>query len=262
MATAAKKTAAKTAPLKATPAEAKTSVAVRKPASSAIVSIQEQLKAQAAAMGERTQPAGGNKIRTKGKNFILPDGTETPGPLELVIVDFTTVNKFYEGKYDPKNIAPPACFAIGVNPRSMTPSPNSPNLQADSCQGCPMNEFGSSGEGKACKNGRMLAVLPPEADDKTDLWILEVAPTGIKGFDGYVGSVARTFQMPPVSVVTTVSLDENVDYPRLMFGNPVPNENLEVCFARQAEAQELLRVEPDVSGYKAPAKAPAARGRR
>lgn len=250
-------------PLKAKATEATTAVAVRKPSAGAVVSIKEALKAQVADLGSRTQPAGGNKIRPGKGKFTLPDGTET-AELSLVIVDFVTVHKFYEGKYDPKNITPPGCFAIGVNPKQMTPSANSPNQQSDSCQGCPMNEFGSSGDGKACRNGRLLAVLPPDADDKTDLWLLEVSPTALKNFDGYVNSVARQFQVPPVGVVTTVSLDENVDYPKLVFSDPQPNENLEACFARQAEAQEMLRVEPDVSGYVAPGKGPARKtaGRR
>lgn len=252
----ATKAPVKSAPLKATPAEAKTSVAVRKPASGAIVSIQDTLRAQAAAIGERIAPASGNRIRTKGKNFVLPDGTETPGPLELVIVDFTTTHKFFETKFDPKNITPPACFAIGANPRQMTPSDNSPNKQSDSCQGCPMNEFGSDGDGKACKNGRLLAVLPPDADDKTDIWLLEVSPTALKGFDSYVASVARLFQMPPVSVVTSVSMDESVTYAKLVFSNPQPNANLEVSFARQEEAKDMLSIEPDVSAYKGQVKAP------
>lgn len=239
---------------------AKTDVAVRKPSTGAIVSIKDALKAQAAAIGERTQPASGNRIRTKGKNFILPDGSEAAS-LDVIIVDFTTTHKFYEGNYDPKNIVPPGCFAIGTNPRQMTPSDDSPNKQADSCQGCPMNEFGSAGNGKACKNGRLLAVLSPDADKDSELWTLEVSPTAIKGFDGYVASVARQFGMPPVSVITTVSLDDAVDYAKVVFSNPVPNERLEIAYARQGEAQELLAVEPDVSGYKphAPAGRPAAK---
>jgi hypothetical protein len=104
-------------------------------------------------MSERTQPAGGNKIKLSPGKFSLPDGTEAQGELQLVVVDFVTVHKFYEGKYDSKNIVPPGCFAIGVNPKQMTPSANSPNLQSESCQGCPMNEFGSSGE-PCCRRTR------------------------------------------------------------------------------------------------------------
>ncbi len=251
------------APLKVASTKASTSVAVRKPAAGAVVSIQEALKAQAAGMGDRIAPPAGAGIRiTQDKNFLLPDGTKTPGPLELVVVDFVSRNTFYEGSYDPKNIVPPACFAIGTNPKDMTPSANSPNRQSTSCQGCPMNEFGSDGEGKACKNGRLLAVLPPDADADTPLWTLSVSPTALRNYDGYVQSVVRAFGAPPVATVVTVGFDETVTYAKLTFGNPVPNPNVATHFARQAEARDLLMVEPDVSGYAAPSKKPAARGAR
>ena len=55
---------------------ASTAVAVKKPASGAIVSIQEQLKAQAAAAASKIAPAGGNKIRYSKGKFVLPDGSE------------------------------------------------------------------------------------------------------------------------------------------------------------------------------------------
>lgn len=255
MATTKPKAAAKSAP--------STAVAVKKPSSANIVSIQEALKAQAAAMGDRVAPAGGNAIRvTQDKQFVLPDGTKTPGPLELVIVDFTAKNAFYEGAYDPKTIVPPACFAIGTNPLKMTPSKNSPIPQAVDCQGCPMNAFGSAGDGKACKNSRVMAVLPPDADEDTPLWILSTSPTANKGFDAYVTSVSRVFQTPPIGVVTTVSFDPNETYAKLVFTDPKPNPLIGVHFARQEEAKALLVVEPDVSKFVAKAPARKAVGRR
>lgn len=249
---AAKKAAAKTG----------TEVAVKN--SSAIVNIQDQLRAQAAATASKIAPATGNKIRYSKGKFILPDGTEAES-LDVVIVDFVSQNLYYESGYDKDNIVPPNCFAIHPDPKGMVPSANSPDKQCDDCGSCPMNQFGSSGAGKACKNTRLLAVLPPEASEDDPLWLLSVPPTAIKGFDGYVGSVLRTFQMPPVSVVTTVSLDPNEDYYKPVFSNAVPNDNVEMHFARREEAAELLAVEPDVSSFgqtkpkAAPARRPAAK---
>lgn len=250
------------ASLKASTGKASTSVAVRKPSAGSVVSITEALKAQAEGMGSRVAPPSGNGIRiTQDKHFQLPDGTKTPGPLELVIVDFVTQHRFYESAYDPKNIVPPGCFAIGVNPKDMAPSDSSPNKQSTDCQSCPMNAFGSNGTGKACANNRLLAVLPPDADENTPIWTLSVSPTALKGFDGYVQSVVRAFGMPPIGVVTTVSFDETVTYAKLVFSEPKPNPLLNDMFARQGEAKELLMVEPDVSGYVAPGRAtkPAAK---
>jgi hypothetical protein len=236
-----------------------TAVATRKASSGAIVSIQEQLKAQAAAMAGRIAPPSGNKIKCgQDKRFTLPDGSKADA-LDLVVVDFTSKNTFYEGAYDANNIVPPTCFAIGAEPKSMVPSKNAPVRQNDDCVSCPLNQFGSAGKGKACKNGRVLAVLPPDADADTPLWVLEVSPTAIKGFDGFVGNVNRLFGLPPIGAVVTVGFNEAETFASLTFTDPRPNENLEVHFARQAEAIELLTVEPDVSSYgQAPAK-PAGR---
>lgn len=245
-----------------------TAVAVKKP-SGGIVSIQAQLKAQAEAAAGKIAPASGISIRaTQDKQFQLPNGQKVT-ELELVVVDFVSRNEFYEGAYDKDNITPPACFAIHPEPKNMVPSENSPVKQADTCGECPMNQFGSAGKGKACKNGRVLAVLPPDADADTPMWLLKVSPTALKGFDGFVAGVLRTFQMPPVGVVVKVSFDEGQTYASMVFNDPTPNENLEVHFARMDEAKALLAVEPDVSTYgqapavpargaaRAPARAPA-----
>ena len=224
-------------------------VAVKKTGTN-IVNIRAQLEADLLKLKSQTQAGGGDKIQIKAqsKQFALPDGQLT-NELELVIVDFVTVYQFYQGKYDPKNIVPAACFAIGEIPTQLVPSNNSPDKQSDSCSGCPNNQFGSDGDGKACKNMRRLAVLPPDADDSTPLWLLDVSPTAIKGFDGYVNSVARQFNLPPVGVITRVSFDPNQDYARLMFSDPRPNENLEGCYARKGEAKDRLLQEPDVSAF-------------
>ena len=254
-----------TPPLNAATGKASTAVAVKKASGTSLVSVKEAMQAQIANLANRTAPPTGIKIRaTQDKNFILPDGTKTPGPLELVIVDFVATNEFYEGAYDKDSIVPPGCFAVGEDPKKMVPSSNAPNKQSTDCQSCPMNQFGSNGKGKACKNGRLLAVLTPDATADTPFALLAPSATALKGFDAYVTGVARTFQTMPVGVVTTVGFDENETYAKMVFSDPRPNPELGVHFVRQSEARELLMAERDVSGYvpinKTPAKkAPARR---
>lgn len=242
--------------------KASTEVAVKK--SAAVVDIQALLAKQIEALKNKTAAAGGSAIRiTQDKHFVMPDGSKTADPIRVVIVDFTSRNEYYEGNFDKNNIMPPACFAIGDIPSQLVPSDNSPNKQSDSCATCPMNQFGSRGAGKACKNQRVLAVLPPDADPETPIWTIKVSPTAIKNFDGYVKNVARLFGVPPVGVVTTVSFDESTDYACLKFSDPEPNERVADFMARLEEAKEILAQEPDVSGYEAPvARKPAAMARR
>lgn len=225
-----------------------------------LATMREQMARDVAALENKTAPPSGVAIRiTQDKQFILPNGIKTPGPLELVIVDFNSQNKYYTDSFDPKNILPPVCFAIGDSPTTLVPSTNSPERQADTCAACPMNQFGSApkGEGKACKNTRVLAVLPGDADADTPLWTLSVSPTSNKVFDGYVKDIARQFQVAPYGVITTVAFDPNVTYASLTFGDPHPNQQLEVAFGRRAEAATLLKTEPDVSSYEVPKKAAA-----
>lgn len=244
-----------------------TAVAVKKPTGGAVVdanAIREALRKQAQDIGQRTQAPGGNKIMPVPGNFKLPDGSKVP-ELKAVIVDFVTVHNFYEGAFDPKNIVPPGCFAVGTNPKDMAPVAESPNLQAENCQICPMNEFGSQGEGKACKNGRRLALLPAndagdDVDHEAELLILDVSPTAIKGFDGYVQSLARTYQLPPVGFITTIGLDPSVEYAKVVFSDPQPIQSLAEAMGRQVEAKDMLMQKPDFSGWVNPAaKKPAAK---
>lgn len=249
----------KTAALKKDNGKATTSVAVKKTTAGAIVSIKEQMAKDLAALEGKTAPPTGVAIRvTQDKMFVLPNGTKTAGPLKLVIVDFNSKNNYYPVAFDPKNITPPACFAIGDSPTTLVPSDNSPEKQAEACTGCPMNQFESAavGKGKACGNHRILAVLPPDADADTPLWTLSVSSTALKGFDGYVAGIARQFQVPPYGVVTEVGFNPTQTYASLVFSDPEPNENLEIAYSRREEARKLLMVEPDVSGYE---KQPAGR---
>lgn len=254
---ATKKPAAAAAAAPKSKPKAGTAVAVKKATGGALVDIKAQMAAELAGLADRTAPATGDKINVKGKVFTLPDGSKHD-TMEVVIVEFMAVNNFYEGVYDPKSIVPPTCFAINQIPTNMVPSKNSPAIQSDSCAGCPMNQFGSAGEGKACKNQRRLALLPPDADADTPLWIIDVSPTGLKSFDGYVRSAASKFGVTPIGLITTISFDEALDYPSLRFGDPKPNENIDQHWPRRVEAMDRLLQEPDVSGYVEPAK-PGAR---
>ena len=227
-----------------------TALATKK--STSVVSIQEQLKAMAAATANQVAPASGISIRvSQSKEFQLPDGQRTRDPIHLVIVDFVSRNNYYTSAYSKDEVSPPACFAIGSNPQTLIPSENSPEKQCGSCAACPMNQFGSAGAGKACKNERVLAVLPAYATEESPLWLLKVSPTAIKGFDAFIRTVGTSLQLPPVGVICTVGFDPNKDFPSLVFGDPQPNKNVGMHIGRVEEARKLLATEPDVSQCKA-----------
>lgn len=240
---------------------ARKKTAVAKRGSTDVANIQAQMAQEVAGITDQINQGGGSKIKTTDKQFTFPDGTVEDGPIQVVIVDFVSTNSLYEGAYDPNNPEPPICFAVGKNIKEMKPSANSPEPQAESCAECPMNQFGSDGNGKACKNRRRLALLgPDDVSAEDELMIIEVSPTGLKRFDGYVGTVAKMHQIPPIGVVTEVGFNPDLSYPTLTFSFDALNENIGEHFERRSEAEMLLMAEPDFSGAAAEAK-PAKRGR-
>ena len=197
------------------------------------VNYQEQLAKEAAEISKRIATPSGDRIRfNSNRSLITPDGGEGE-ELEVVVVDFVSSNLFYDGPFDRDNPLPPVCFAIGEDPKTLVPSPNSPEPQASSCAECPMNAFGSApnGKGKACKNERLMAILPPDAEADDPLWTISAGPTSIKGFDAYVGNVMRMFQTVPAGVVTAISMAPG-DYAATLYGDPRPNENVGEHLAR------------------------------
>lgn len=200
-----------------------------------------------------TAPTG-NRIKVENKQFKLPSG-DVLDRLDIVIVDFVYMNKYYEGAYDSNNIVPPNCFAINALPNELSPSPNSPDIQSQTgCASCAMNQFGTNGKGKACQNRILIACLPADATTETAISVLDISPTAIKPFSAYVSAVARSLQRPPYGVVTSVKCNPSVKWDVPMFSDPQLIEDpefIEMIRARRQEARELLSIEPDVTAIRA-----------
>lgn len=221
------------------------------------VNFQEQLAKEAAEIAKRIATPSGDRIRYKGNQyFCTPDDVEDK-TLEVVVVDFVTSNVFYKSVYDAKNIQSPACFAFGIEPSTLVPSANSPIKQAATCSACPNNQFGSAqvGKGKACKNTRLIAVMPASALDTPDedapIWIMAIPPTSLRSFDGYVMALSAKHRTVPIGVITEITLDQSTQYasPRFNVIRPLSGDEYGVFMRRRDEARTRLLAEPDVSGF-------------
>jgi hypothetical protein len=235
-----------------------------RPTASMPLDIQAQLAAEAALIHKRIAAPTGDRIRYKNSQaLIAPDGSEG-AEMEVVIIDFVSTNFYYDRPYDKDVVHPPACFAIGPEPSLLVPDATSPVRQADTCSGCPHNQFGSAinGKGKACKNGRLVAVTPADATEgDAPVWILSVPPASIKTFDAYVSNLAVRNKTIPLGVKTRVSMDTTQQYATPLFDliAPLTAEELPLFMANRDEAKQRLTTPPDVSGYEPPK---AARGVR
>lgn len=235
-----------------------TSVAKTSPKAGALAIFNQQ--AELDALRSRLAAPTGDKISISNKQFKLPSG-ETLDFLDVIIMDFVYYNRYYENAFDPNTIVPPNCFSLSLEPKGMVPSANSPDIQHDNCSKCWANEFGSAGNGKACGNRVLLAVLPTDAGPETPFAILDISPTAIKGFGAYVNTVASALQRPPYGVISHIICNPTVKHDTVVFNAAeavlLPTESLdEIEFAqmlvsRLGEARERLMTEPDVSSFEA-----------
>lgn len=223
------------------------------------VNYAEQLANEVSNIQQRIAAPAGDRIRmVNNSHFALPNGQDAD-EIHGVIVDFVSANMLFDGPYDKDNPSAPGCFAVGPEPTTLVPTNNSPNKQAETCAVCPNNQFGSAGKGKACKNTRLLAIQPLDGDDGS-VFVLSVPPTSIKYFDSYVHTLAGKHRLPPVGVVTKISLDKNETFasPRFEVVRPLANDELGTFMESRTAARERLVAEPDFSQYHAPA--PVGRG--
>lgn len=233
----------------------KKAITVPKNRSTAMATIDAELANEVALLKKSIAQPSGNRITVKPTgNFILPDGMDLGDNIQVVVLDFASANRLYIQNYDPNNISPPDCFAIGKILHEMAPDPLSPQPQSANCSQCPLNAFGSSsnGRGKACKNSRELAVLlidpdnPESANDPgAPIYTMSLPPKALKSFDGAVGYVMRTLNAPPVKAVLTVTAVNVGTYAQISFIDPVPNPDYAIHMARRSECESLLFRKPD-----------------
>lgn len=213
------------------------------------VDVNAQMAAEMLEITKRISAPSGNRITvTQSKSFKFPNGLESNDPFEAVVIDFAAANYYYVDAYDRNNITPPVCFALGLEPASLSPAESAPDKQALACAGCWANQFGSAGKGKACQNSRLLAIIPTDADADTPIWLLKVSPTAIRAFDAHVGAVARNFNMPVRGIVTEISFSPDSEYATLRFRavGPAPKDLVLMAHGLKDEAQALLLTEPTV----------------
>lgn len=231
--------------------------------STSVANYDEQLAAlmQQDVETEKSISSGGKFISTKGGQLSYDGNLMKDNEMYVVIVDHIFENAYYEGRYNPDNPQPPTCFAFGRSEKDLIPHVNvidADQNPCDSCAGCPMNEWGSDGRGKACKNVRRLAVIPAgHVNNKTDelelydddhfksadVAYLKLPVTSTKGFSTYIKQVAQAYNKPVLGVITRVycTPDDKTQY-KVNFEaiDEVPTELLGVLMQRRSMVMEEI----------------------
>lgn len=217
--------------------------------STELTSVQDAIAKRIAAVAQTTEAPSNKRVSTKGGVFTLPGGETNKGPIHSIIVDFIRQNNFYKSAYNPNELAPPECYAIGRNIDDMRPSSNASDPQFDGlCKDCPNNKFGSAtngGKGKACTNNLNLALLPEDFNSDSDLLSIRVAPTGLTSWNKHVRTLASK-NLDPIQVITEIAFNPDVSYPTLVFkaDTPIDPNRLNELAPFMQQAQIMLEAEP------------------
>lgn len=140
------------------------------------------------------------EIAHKVQLFIMPDGSKIEF-FEGIIIDQQATNSYWPEKIEPGQPAkPPMCYSMD----SIVPDLGSEIAQSKKCKQCPMNQFGSDGKGKACKNMKRLHIL---MDGSVLPRRLTVAPTSIISTNEYL-TILIDMGLSYRAVLTKFSLDK------------------------------------------------------
>lgn len=175
--------------------------------------------------------AGFPAISLKGKVFSLRDGDNTtiinrPGTeepanaLEVVILDIgpssdrkVNAKVWYASGYEEGRADKPDCSSVdGVKPTTQ-----SKNKQAEKCELCPKNVWGTGdkGEGTECRSSKRLAIAMPDKLDRPML--LVVPPTSLGGLGEYLQWLKKSGVQDSAHVITKISFDYTVAHQKLTF---------------------------------------------
>jgi len=218
--------------------------------------VDDMIKADVAKLSQQLAAPTGKTIQvTQSKEFRFPDGSKVTD-FRGVIVDFVSVNSYYENVFNPDEMVPPNCFAIGVvkndDLKASNNSPDPQNAEGDNqCKDCWANAWksGANGKGKACKNSIKAAVLCEDGEVRP----LTFSPTALKSFGTYVRDVVQAYGVSTYGVMTEFSFDTDFDFSsvRCACVAPLNEEQLAAALFMRDDAHAMLTTEPDVSEFEA-----------
>lgn len=164
------------------------------------------------------------RISLKGKKFQFMNGddeSKKTDEIHVVILGVDPeggrmIKTFYANGYNPNDTAPPDCSSSdGVAPDAWVNNPVSTN-----CAGCQKNVFGSATSAtgkktKACRDAKRLWVVKVD-DIGGVVFGLNVPVTSLKAMSEY-GREIRGAGIPLSAVVTKLTMDEDAEFPQLIF---------------------------------------------
>ena len=163
------------------------------------------------------------RIKHGGEETLLTNSDGDPMPSIRVVMlkaNRHISKNFYEGKYVEGTTDNPTCWSTdGISPDAGVENPVN-----STCATCPNNQFGSritdsGSKAKACGDSRRVAVVP-ENDLENEQYggpmLLRVPAASLSELASF-GKAMKAKGYPYNTIVTRLSFDTDVSYPRIKF---------------------------------------------
>lgn len=209
--------------------------------------------------------SGINRISIKGNRFRLMQAGQEVQVLESSSMDVVIVGAadgvsriYFEGKYVPGEKLKPSCWSKdGVKPESNVPGDSK---QANNCASCAQNIKGSAvtdngQQSRACKFKKRIVVISPNqlgTGHTPEPYAIEVNSMSLfgdgepsrnryslGGYGKFLSTPLSRFPngVPPLAVITKLTLDPDSSVPKLLFGVST-NEGGRASFLSEAQFKE------------------------
>ena len=225
-----------------------------------------------------TETVGVPRISHRQATLTI-DGKKVEGnKISLAVIDYAIEKTYYEqDEYDANSHVTPVCYALrpagAEGDKGMRPHAAAPKKQAESCDACPHNVFGSAikGRGKRCKDNRKLFVLAgvtdPEQMKSIEVRQISIPPASLRNWGQYLKSLPDVTETGHISSVYTVI--EPVVPPGAMgyqltfrFGGRLPEALFEAVVKKAPTIQaDMVAPYPILTPEKEPEK-PTARSKK
>lgn len=156
------------------------------------------------------------------RTVITNDRGEPAYSIDVVILKANpNISKvWYKDSFQEGSDARPDCYSNdGITPALDAPLRGGGDPRITQCAVCPKNQFGSritenGAKGKDCADARRLAVAPE--GDMENAMLLRVPAASLRELRQYAETLTKR-GVPYSAVVTNVSFDREVAYPKLQF---------------------------------------------
>lgn len=176
-----------------------------------VVNYEDQMAAEAKAVA-KTERVSADRFTIQGGVLQYMGNAVPDNQMDVIILTAMSENVHYAGDWDPDNIVPPTCFAIGPAGEDLFPHADVPEPINEDCRTCAYMKFKSAPnkKGKWCKEKRRLACIPfsdkVEDLESGDMAMLTVPVMSVKNWSVYVNAISAKYHRPSWGMVTRVKV--------------------------------------------------------